>query len=141
MDRASMSVSLKCARHFSTVEWLNMLPGCRPIINCAGETPNTSSNKPPPLLPAFVTKRRKKGFGVPVAAWLKERLRPLARDLLAPARLRDGGLFDPDYVAECLMSMSEASPITANFFGCRLSLSSGANNFYQMLDTEIGYWE
>jgi asparagine synthase (glutamine-hydrolysing) len=52
-----------------------------------------------PLLPPFVTRRGKKGFGVPVADWLKNRLRPLAHDLLAPARLRRIGLFDADYVA------------------------------------------
>jgi len=51
------------------------------------------------MLPPFVTRRGKKGFGVPVADWLKNRLRPLAHDLLAPARLRRHGLFDADYVA------------------------------------------
>ena len=51
-----------------------------------------------PLLPPFVTRRGKKGFGVPVAEWLKGRLRPLARDLLSPERLRKSGLFDADYV-------------------------------------------
>ena len=44
-------------------------------------------------------RRPKKGFGVPVAEWLKKRLRPLARDLLSPVRLRRHGLFDSDYVA------------------------------------------
>ena len=51
-----------------------------------------------PLLPSFVVRRGKKGFGVPVAEWLKGKLRPLARDLLSPARLRNHGLFDADYV-------------------------------------------
>jgi asparagine synthase (glutamine-hydrolysing) len=51
-----------------------------------------------PLLPSFVTRRGKKGFGVPVAEWLKGRLRPLARDLLSPERIRKAGLFDADYV-------------------------------------------
>ena len=51
------------------------------------------------LLPPFVTRRGKKGFGVPVAEWLKGRLRPLARDLLSPARLARHGLFNADYVA------------------------------------------
>jgi asparagine synthase (glutamine-hydrolysing) len=50
-------------------------------------------------VPAFVTRRGKKGFGVPVAEWLKGRLRPLARDLLSPARLARHGLFDAAYVA------------------------------------------
>ena len=51
------------------------------------------------LLPGFVTRRGKKGFGVPVAEWLKGKLRPLARDLLSPERIRRGGLFNADYVA------------------------------------------
>ena len=50
------------------------------------------------LLPPFVTRRGKKGFGVPVAEWLKGRLRPLARDLLSPERIRQAGLFNTDYV-------------------------------------------
>jgi asparagine synthase (glutamine-hydrolysing) len=52
-----------------------------------------------PLLPPFVARRSKKGFGVPAAEWLKGRLRPLARDLLSPSRLRRQGLFDADFVA------------------------------------------
>jgi asparagine synthase (glutamine-hydrolysing) len=51
------------------------------------------------LLPAFVTRRGKKGFGVPVAEWLKVKLRPLARDLLSPERVRRAGVFNPDFVA------------------------------------------
>jgi asparagine synthase (glutamine-hydrolysing) len=51
------------------------------------------------LLPPFVTRRSKKGFGVPVAEWLKEKLRPLARDLLSPERVRRAGVFNPAFVA------------------------------------------
>jgi asparagine synthase (glutamine-hydrolysing) len=50
------------------------------------------------LLPPFVTRRGKKGFGVPVAEWLKGKLRPLARDLLSQDRIRKAGLFNADYV-------------------------------------------
>src|SRR2546430_17043260 len=50
------------------------------------------------LVPSFVWRRGKKGFGVPFAKWLKGDLRPLARDLLSPERLRRGGLFNPEYV-------------------------------------------
>jgi asparagine synthase (glutamine-hydrolysing) len=52
-----------------------------------------------PILPPFVTRRGKKGFGVPVAEWLKGKLRPLARDLLSPERIRRNGLFDAAYVS------------------------------------------
>ena len=51
-------------------------------------------------LPPFVTRRGKKGFGVPVAEWLKGKLRPLARDLLSPERVRKAGVFNADYVTK-----------------------------------------
>jgi asparagine synthase (glutamine-hydrolysing) len=51
------------------------------------------------LVPPFVWRRGKKGFGVPFAQWLKAELRPLAHDLLSPERLRRSGLFNADYVA------------------------------------------
>jgi asparagine synthase (glutamine-hydrolysing) len=50
------------------------------------------------LLPPFITYRSKKGFGMPIAEWLKKPLRPLARDLLSPERISKAGLFNADYV-------------------------------------------
>jgi asparagine synthase (glutamine-hydrolysing) len=45
-------------------------------------------------IPAAVIHRPKKGFGIPVAAWLKGPLDPLVDDLLAESRLCAGGYFD-----------------------------------------------
>ena len=50
------------------------------------------------LLPRSILHRSKKGFGIPIAEWLKGRLNQLMHDLLAPARLKDQGLFEPDHV-------------------------------------------
>jgi asparagine synthase (glutamine-hydrolysing) len=50
------------------------------------------------LLPKAILQRPKKGFGIPIAEWLKERLNPLLHDVLAPTRLREQGLFVPEYV-------------------------------------------
>jgi asparagine synthase (glutamine-hydrolysing) len=49
---------------------------------------------PPPLL-----RRRKHGFSIPAAAWLRGELRPLLLDLLSPAAVRRCGVFDPAAVA------------------------------------------
>ena len=46
------------------------------------------------LLPPGIAERKKKGFGIPVAAWLKTGLREPLLDLLSPARLAAQGLFD-----------------------------------------------
>ena len=50
------------------------------------------------LLPQSILDRSKKGFGIPIAAWLKGRLNPLMHDLLAPDRLKKQGLFDHEHV-------------------------------------------
>ncbi|MBK6725584.1 MAG: asparagine synthase (glutamine-hydrolyzing) [Acidobacteria bacterium] len=50
------------------------------------------------LLPDEILHRKKKGFGIPIAEWLKGRLSPLMHDLLAPERLKEQGLFNAEYV-------------------------------------------
>lgn len=50
------------------------------------------------MLPKTILQRPKKGFGIPIAEWLKNRLSPLLHDLLAPDRLKNQGLFDADFV-------------------------------------------
>jgi asparagine synthase (glutamine-hydrolysing) len=49
-------------------------------------------------VPRQLVDRPKRGFGVPVAAWLRGPLRPWAEDLLATDRLRSQGLLDADQV-------------------------------------------
>jgi asparagine synthase (glutamine-hydrolysing) len=53
-------------------------------------------------LPDAILDRKKQGFGVPVARWMKEDLRPALLDELAPDKLRREGWFDPAAVAALL---------------------------------------
>jgi asparagine synthase (glutamine-hydrolysing) len=53
-------------------------------------------------LPERIIHRRKQGFALPVARWLREELRPVLLDELAPARLRREGFFQPAAVARVL---------------------------------------
>jgi asparagine synthase (glutamine-hydrolysing) len=48
-----------------------------------------------PLVPTPLLRRRKRGFSIPAAAWLRGELEPFARDTLSEETLRRQGFFDP----------------------------------------------
>ena len=99
VDRASMAVSLEVRAPFldpRVAEFAASLP--RSYKLRGQKTKYILKKAVRPMLPPFVTRRGKKGFGVPVAEWLKEKLRPLARYLLSPERVRRAGVFNASYV-------------------------------------------
>ncbi len=99
VDRASMAVSLEVRAPFldpRVAEFAASLPANYKLRG--RRTKYILKRAIEDLLPPFVTRRGKKGFGVPVAEWLKGKLRPLARDLLSPERVRKAGVFNPDYI-------------------------------------------
>lgn len=99
VDRASMAVSLEVRAPFldpRVAEFAASLPVDYKLRG--GKTKYILKRAVADLVPPFVTRRSKKGFGVPVAEWLKGKLRPLARDLLSPDRVRSAGVFNPEYV-------------------------------------------
>jgi asparagine synthase (glutamine-hydrolysing) len=53
-------------------------------------------------LPPLVAGRGKSGLGVPLAAWFRGELQPLARELLLDGKARQRGLFHHDAVARLL---------------------------------------
>ena len=53
-------------------------------------------------LPDYVYQQRKKGFGAPVGAWLRDDLRDLTAELLGESRLKTQGIFDAKSVARLL---------------------------------------
>jgi asparagine synthase (glutamine-hydrolysing) len=53
-------------------------------------------------LPPLVAARGKTGFGLPLARWFREDLRPLARELLLDERARSRGWFEPQAVERLL---------------------------------------
>ncbi|NOT49367.1 MAG: asparagine synthase (glutamine-hydrolyzing) [Acidobacteria bacterium] len=54
------------------------------------------------LLPHDILHRPKKGFGIPIAEWLKGRLNSLMHDMLSQERLNNQGLFNVDYVQKLI---------------------------------------
>jgi asparagine synthase (glutamine-hydrolysing) len=55
-------------------------------------------------VPDEILRRPKKGFGIPVAAWIRGPLRPLIEELLSERALREGGLFDARAVRALLQA-------------------------------------
>ncbi len=101
VDRASMAVSLEVRAPYldpRVAEFAASLPARYKLHGYTSKYILKRAAKG--LVPPFVWRRGKKGFGVPFAKWLKHELRPLAHDLLSPERLRRSGLFNPDYVAQ-----------------------------------------
>jgi asparagine synthase (glutamine-hydrolysing) len=103
VDRASMAVSLEVRAPFLDPRVAEFAASLPPHYKLRGQkTKYILKKSVDQLLPRFVTRRSKKGFGVPVAEWLKVKLRPLARDLLSPERVRRAGVFNPEFVTKLL---------------------------------------
>jgi asparagine synthase (glutamine-hydrolysing) len=103
VDRASMAVSLEVRAPFldpRVAEYAASLP--RNYKLRGRKSKYILKRAVEDLLPPFVARRGKKGFGIPVAEWLKKKLNPLTRDLLSAERVRRAGVFDPQYVTRLL---------------------------------------
>jgi asparagine synthase (glutamine-hydrolysing) len=55
-----------------------------------------------PLVPSELLRRRKRGFSIPAAAWLRGELEPFARETLSPDTLRRQGFFRPEAVTRLI---------------------------------------
>lgn len=53
------------------------------------------------LLPPECLQKRKQGFGIPIAKWFREDLKPLMLDLLADRKFRERGIFDVAGITAC----------------------------------------
>lgn len=99
VDRAAMAVSLETRAPFLDPRVAKFAAGLPLDYKLSGKKGKFILKKAVEgLLPKEILNRPKKGFGVPVAEWLKGKLNPMMHDLLAPDRLRSQGLFEPAYV-------------------------------------------
>ncbi|CAN5438557.1 asparagine synthase (glutamine-hydrolyzing) [soil metagenome] len=103
VDRASMAVSLETRAPFLDPrigEFAASLPLDYKLRGKNGKYILKKSVEG--LLPKSILQRSKKGFGIPIAEWLKGRLNPLMHDLLDPQRLKTQGLFETQYVQKLI---------------------------------------
>jgi asparagine synthase (glutamine-hydrolysing) len=99
VDRAAMAVSLETRAPFldpRVGQFAASIPVDYKLRGKIGKVILKEAMKD--LLPQDILHRPKKGFGIPIAAWLKGRLNPLMHDMLALERLESQGLFNAIYV-------------------------------------------
>lgn len=99
VDRASMMHSLEVRAPFLDSKLVEFVHGLPHHYKLRGFTRKYLLKQVAAgLLPHSVVYRRKKGFGVPVAAWLKRDLAPLLDRYLRPEVLVRQNIFRPAYV-------------------------------------------
>jgi asparagine synthase (glutamine-hydrolysing) len=96
VDRASMATSLETRAPLLDHQLVEYVAGLPTSYKLRGFTTKYLLKQAArPLLPAQILDRPKKGFGIPVARWLKAELRQPMLDLLSAERVKAGGLFEP----------------------------------------------
>lgn len=99
VDRAAMAVSLETRAPFLDPrigQFAASLPLEQKLNGKSGK--HILKQAMAPLLPHDILHRPKKGFGIPIAEWLRGRLRPLMEEMLDGKLLREQGLFEPKFV-------------------------------------------
>lgn len=95
-DRASMAASLEVRAPFldkDFVEYVSTLPY---TFKAKGrETKYLLKKALETVLPNEIIYRKKKGFGIPIAGWLKNELRPTLQETLHHNKLKKEGIFSP----------------------------------------------
>jgi asparagine synthase (glutamine-hydrolysing) len=96
VDRASMATSLEVRAPLLDHLLVEFIAGLPSHYKLRGLTTKYLLKRAArPLLPPDILDRPKKGFGIPVAKWLKADLKGAMLDMLSAERLGRAGLFEP----------------------------------------------
>jgi asparagine synthase (glutamine-hydrolysing) len=102
-DRASMAASLEVRLPFLAYPLVEFALGLPPNLKVRGMTTKYLLKRSvAPYLPEYILKRPKKGFGIPVAKWLRQDFRSIVDELLGESFLRRQGIFEIAYVQSLL---------------------------------------
>lgn len=99
VDRASMKTSLETRAPFlnhELVDYVNTMPYEFKFKRMTGKyiLKKLMEKKLPPA----IVNRKKKGFGIPLAKWLREDLRELCENVLSQKNIENAALFNYDFV-------------------------------------------
>ena len=97
VDRASMAASLEARSPFLDRELIELMASLPPSVKLKFPNKGKAILKEAmnDRLPSAVINRTKKGFGIPVTAWLRGPLNELVDGLLSASRIADAGYVDP----------------------------------------------
>jgi asparagine synthase (glutamine-hydrolysing) len=96
VDRASMACALETRAPLLDHEFVTLaasIPGRLKYHN--GRTKHILKESLTQALPSDILKRPKKGFGIPLGDWFRNRLRDSLQDTLHERRIREGGILNP----------------------------------------------
>ena len=102
-DRSSMAASLEVRLPFLAFPLVEFALSQPSSYKVHGMTTKYLLKKAvAPLLPESILKRPKKGFGIPVAKWLRQEFKPLVDELLSESFVKRQGIFEWNYIKRLL---------------------------------------
>lgn len=103
VDRMTMANSLEARSPLLDHELMEFAARIPPELKLrGGQTKYLLRQVARDLLPEHVLNKRKQGFAIPLARWLRGDLRELMRDTLSAAQLRKRGIFNENEVERCI---------------------------------------
>ena len=104
-DKMSMATSLECRVPLLDQELVELAARMPEQVKVrGGRLKHAMKEAVSDLLPRDILERKKRGFGTPMGAWLKEDLAPLVRSLLSDSVVKGRGLFHFPMVQELIAS-------------------------------------
>lgn len=102
-DRMSMAVSLECRVPLLDHELVELAARIPEEVKLrGGRLKHVMKASLQGVLPTEILERKKRGFGAPMGAWLKDELSGLTRELLSETSIRARGLFRHPQVASLI---------------------------------------
>jgi asparagine synthase (glutamine-hydrolysing) len=99
VDRASMAHGLEVRVPFLDHRFVDLVTGLPEELKLKGFSTKYLWKKAiKDRIPDEITRRRKKGFGIPIAKWLCGELKGLMVEMLSEERLKKQGIFNPSAV-------------------------------------------
>lgn len=104
-DKMSMAASIECRAPLIDHELVELTSRIPAHLKVRGLTMKYLLKKAvQPWLPPEILRRKKRGFGAPVGAWLRRDLEFLVRETLSREQIAKRGIFDPAVVSEIVAS-------------------------------------